>query len=447
MLWVILIIALLAVAWGWKYSNYLLPLLIISISLEISRTWFPRIAILEKLGEFVGVIDFGRIFTLAVIAYFIFQIFRPKMEVWFQGNARASLTETIHSNIFLVLGSYIIWGVLSLIWSSDRLQTIVSVARLGLLWLLGIAVYHLVKRRDGLKTVPLAYAAAASFTAVIGVYELISKHYIWLADIYQPINRINATFVDANIYARFLLIGCLATALLMLNATLLGKWLGSLALIFQLAALVGTGSRTAWLALIITALGLVFLVRRRAIVLSVCAVFILTGISILLNHGLFLRVLELRQNFWAALTERQYLIAAGIQMFKKQPLGGVGLGGFQHTMLTTYASMIQNNVSLSHTAVITTAAELGIIGLIILAAFFIIIYGRLFRARQSLRFTYQRFLESQRFYQRYYRLIFAVLAITIIFISAQGEGRFLEDPNFWILTGYLGAVSNLEEVS
>ena len=43
--------------------------------------------------------------------------------------------------------------------------------------------------------------------------------------------------------------------------------------------------------------------------------------------------------------------------------------------------------------------------------------------------------------------IFAVLAITVIFICAQGEGRFLEDPYLWILTGYLTAVRDLEQVS
>ncbi|MDR3587452.1 MAG: O-antigen ligase family protein [Desulfosporosinus sp.] len=442
MLWVILAISILAVGWGWKNSRYLLPLLILSLPLEISKTWFPHLLILDKLGEFVGVIDFGRILTLAVIAYLIYKLLRSRRADQYFGNARDHLAECFRSPLFIVLGSYIIWGACSLIWSMDRLQTLVGVARLGLLWLLGAAVYSLVKRKDGRLTVPVAFAVVSSSLAVIGVYELFSKHFIWLSDIYQPISRINATFIDANIYARFLLIGCLATAILMLNATKEGKLMGTLALVFQIVALIGTGSRTGLVDLIIVALGLAVLVRRREVILPVLGTLAVAGISILVNYGLRMRVLELT-NFWAASTERKYLVTSGFQMFKQHPIAGIGLGGFPHTMLTTYASLVQNGVINSHTALLTTAAELGIIGLGILTVFFIYLYGRLPRVRSALRFSNQQFLDTK----QYYWEIFAVLAITAIFISAQGEGRFLEDPYLWILIGYLTAVRNVEEVS
>lgn len=442
LLWVILCITILAVGWGWKNSRYLLPLLILSLPLEISKTWFPHLLILDKLGEFVGVIDLGRIFTLAVIVYFVYKLLWSRRADLYFGNARDHLAESFHSPLFVVLGSYLIWGACSVIWSADRLQTLVGAARLILLWLLGAAIYSLVKSKNGRITVPAAFAVVSSSLAVIGVYELFSKHFIWLSEIYQPINRINATFVDANIYARFLLIGCLATAILMLNATREGKLMGTLALVFQIVALIGTGSRTGLVDLIIVALGLAVLVRRREVILPVLGTLALAGISISLSYGLRMRVLELT-NFWAASTERKYLVTSGFQMFKQHPLAGIGLGGFPHTMQTTYASLVQNGVINSHTALLTTAAELGIIGVVILAAFFVVLYGRLRRVRFALRFSNQQFLDTK----RYYWEIFAVLAITAIFISAQGEGRFLEDPYLWILTGYLTAVRNVEEVS
>ena len=443
LLWVILFITILAVGWGWKNSRFLLPLLILGLPLEISRTWFPHLLILDKFGEFVGVIYFGRILTLAVIAYFIYSLLRTSRAEKFLKNARNNLAGTFRSPLFLALGSYIIWGAISVIWSINRQQTIVGVARLALLWLLGAAVYDLVKRRDGRLTVPLAFAVVSSALAGIGVYELLSKHFIWLGEIYQLSSRINATFIDANIYARFLIIGCLATAILMFDTNRAGRLMGALALALQLAALLGTGSRVGWLTMIIVAVGLATLVPRRAVILPILGVFALSGLSILLNHDLLMRALELTQNFWAASTERHYLITSGIQMFTQHPLLGIGLAGFQHAMLTTYASLVQNGVSLSHTALITTAAELGIIGLGILAVFFVYLYGRLPGVRLALRFSSQQFLDTK----RYYWEIFAVLAITTIFISAQGEGRFLEDPYLWILTGYLTAVRDLEEVS
>ena len=112
-------------------------------------------------------------------------------------------------------------------------------------------------------------------------------------------------------------------------------------------------------------------------------------------------------------------------------------------MLTTYAHEVQRGVSLSHTALVTMAAELGSIGLGILVVFFIALYWRLPRISKALRFPSQPHVDTK----QYYWEIFAVLAITAIFISAQGEGRFMEDPYLWILTGYLTAVRNVEEVS
>lgn len=442
MLWVISFITVLAVGWGWKNSHYLLPLLILALPLEISRTWFPHVIILDQLGKFVGVIYFGRVLTLAVIAYFIYSLLSWRRTDLLK-NARDSLVETLHSPLFIALGSYIIWGTVSVIWSIDRLQTIVGVARLALLWVLGAAVYDLVKRRDGFTMVPIAFAAVSSSLAGIGVYELVSKHYVWLGENYLPFSRINATFVDANIYARFLLIGCLATVMLIPNATLKGKLMGALAIVLQIAALLGTGSRMGWLALIITAIGLAVLVPRRVVILPIIGIFTLSGMSIQLNHGLLVRFLDLTQNFWAAAsTDRLNLITSGVQMFTHHPVLGIGLASFQHAMLTTYASIGQV-VSLSHTALITTAAELGVIGLGILAIFFVYLYGCLPRTRKDILYACQQLLDTR----RYYWEIFAILAITAIFISAQGEGRFFEDPYLWILTGYITAVRNLKETN
>lgn len=436
-------ITLLAVVWGWKNSRYLLPLLILALPWEISRDWFPHLLILDKFGKFVGVIYFGRILTLAVIAYFIYSLLRSKTPYQSLGNARDSLAETLRSPLFLALGSYIIWGAFSVIWSLDRLATMVGVARLALLWFLGAAVYDLVKRRDGQITVPLAFAAVSTLLAVIGIYELLSQHYLWYGEIYQQFGRVNATFVDANIYARFLLIGCLATAILMFEANRAGSLIGALALALQVSALLGSGSRMGWIAMIIAALGLAALVPRRGVILAILGGLALSGLSLLLNPELLTRILELTQNFWVASTERKYLITSGIHMFTQHPLLGVGLAGFQHAMQTTYASIVQGGVSLSHTALITTAAELGSIGLGILAVFFIALYWGLPSISKVLRYSSQQHFDTK----RYYWQIFAVLAITTIMISAQSEGRFLEDPYLWILVGYLAAVRDLEEVS
>lgn len=444
MLWVTLILTVLAIIWGWINPRYLLPLLILALPLEISRDWFPHLTFLNKLGEFVGVIYFGRIFTLAVIAYYLFRLVWPEEKVWDTSkNTRSSLINYIKSPLVIALSAYLIWGALSVLWSVDKTKTMVGVARLGLLWVLGAAVYDLVKRKDGDSWIPAAFASISTVLAGIGVFEMVSKHIIWLSETYQPIGRINATFVDANIYARFLIIGCLAAIILILSAPLKTKFLGGLALILQLLALVGTGSRTGWLAMLVVSIALAFLIPKRPVVVTILSGIVLAVAAVLLNPGIFARLLELKQNFASALTERSYLITAGIEMFRGHPFFGVGLGGFQRVMLTKYAALIQNNVSLSHTALITTAAELGMIGLGILTAFLALLYERIPRA-----FRLQRSAQYQGIIPKMsYRTFFIILAVTAILISAQGEGKFLEDPYLWILVGYGAAIRDCEEVS
>ncbi|WP_434511186.1 O-antigen ligase family protein [Desulfitobacterium sp. AusDCA] len=444
MLWVTLVLTLLVIVLGWIYPRFLLPLLILALPLELSSDWFPHLTFLNKLGEFVGVIYFGRIFTLAVIAYYIFRIVWPEEKEWdISQNTRHSLINYIKSPLIVTLSAYLIWGALSILWSVDKTKTMVGVARLGLLWVLGAAVYDLVKRKDGDFWVPITFAAISTGLAGIGAFEMVSKHFIWKSEIYQLSGRINATFLDANIYARFLIIGCLATIILMLGAPLKAKFAGGFALLLQLLALVGTGSRTGWLAMLIVSVALAFLIPKRPVIITVLSGIVLGMAAVLLNPGIFARLLEIKQNFGSALTERSYLITAGVEMFRGHPLWGVGLGGFQKVMLTKYAALIQNNVSLSHTALITTAAELGMIGLGILTAFMAFLYERIPRA-----FRLQRTAQYQGIIPKMtYRTVFVILAVTAILISAQGEGRFFEDPYLWILVGYGAAIRNFEEVS
>lgn len=443
LLWLTLVITLLAIAWGWKNPRFLLPLLILALPLEISREWFPHLGVLDKLGDFVGVIYVGRLLTLAVLAYFLWSLVRTRNNGLYEMRAWDSLLDTMRSPLFFVLSVYILWGAISVIWSVDPTKSLVGVARLVLLWLLGVAVVDLARRKEGFDLIPLSFAAVSSGLALVGVYEMLSHKYIFLSEIYELSGRANATFVDANIYARFLMIGILATVVLMLGTPWSGRLVGGFALFIQGIALVGTGSRTAWLAMLIVFFALAVFIPRKPVIFSVLSGVILAVIGIILNPEYLQRILEIKQNFGASITERQYLITSGLTMYKENPLLGVGLSGFQRVMETRFSDLIQNGVSLSHTSLVTTAAELGTIGLGIWGAFLALLYSRLPRVLRA-----RRFVDQYSIYRPLsYQVVFGVLAVTAIFISSQGEGRFFEDPYLWILIGYLTAIRDVEEVS
>ncbi|CAA7599628.1 O-antigen ligase-related protein [Acididesulfobacillus acetoxydans] len=453
MSWILLILAVALVIGGWCYPRLLVPLLIAALPLEISRTWFPRLKHLEKLGTFVGMVDLGRIMALAVVLYFLYTTVRSHGP-WaryggFQDSFRAGTFPDRsragwRDRLFSLSGIYILYGLLSVIWSVDRLHTLTGVVRLGLLWVLGLAVYRILTEERDYWLVPQSFAAVGTALAGVGVYEMVSRHFLWLGQIYQVLHRYNATFVDANIYARFLVLGMLATSVWLLNTVpRAGRVIGYLALAIQLAALLGTGSRTGWAACGLAFILLAVLVPRKPVYVILAGAILLGGVVLLVDPAVFLRIQDLRHGLLAASTERSYLWQAGWDMFVKHPLFGVGLGGFQKVMLTRYASVIRNGVSLSHTALMTTAAELGIIGVSIVLAFLLVLLARAVRAGHRLRVGSD-WSES---YPRALLTIFAVLGVFVVFVSAQGEGRFWEDPYLWILLGLLGALAGAGEVT
>ncbi len=454
---IVVILSLLGVAWCWYRPVYFLPALIAVVPLEISRTWFPHLRALETLSAFLGVIDLARIFSLAFLAYVAWSLIRRHL----YGRVREEASFTLRGSsfeagllwmdelswvnivLFLVLGAYILLGFSSVLWSVNRTKTLVEAIRLTVLWSLGFASYYTLLRHKAFGLIPLSFAIISSGLAILGVSELITKNFLWLGDVYAVSGRINGTFVDANIFARYLVIGILATFVLILSGVERRSFLlGLLALFLQTAALLGTGSRTGWLAaaLVLLALWLILPQRRLGfILLSLAGIAV---IGTLLHPEILGRIKDLGKGLAFASTERQFLVRAGWAMFVTHPLWGVGLGGFQTVMFTHYSDLIHNQISLSHTALLTTAAELGILGVAIILVFFFFLYSGIPQLRDR-----EKIAPVMSGYRRIVMYtVFAVLSMTVIFISAQGEGRFLEDPLLWILLGYWSALSHVEGV-
>src|SRR2546429_7016092 len=70
---------------------------------------------------------------------------------------------------------------------------------------------------------------------------------------------------------------------------------------------------------------------------------------------------------------RVFLVAAGMKMFADHPLVGVGFGGYQNAMLTTYRSSLPQGYidSVSHTSLVTVLAEQGVLGALLLLLFLV----------------------------------------------------------------------------
>ena len=331
--------------------------------------------------------------------------------------------------------------------------------------------------------------AGASLLAAAGVEALIivaSQVFgFYLSQVRDMGGRRNGTFVDPNIAARFLVIG-LAVALTAIRREVgLRAWLGASLGALIAVALVLTYSRSGWILFVIVILAAVALaVRERrvwAVALVASAAF---ALSLVVVPNALHRATDVPVqvpdagatsvpagrlvSFSTALpapavppapaaappstpldwmldhapidAARRYLARAAVAMFVDHPLVGVGLGGYQPEILGPYAAYIDPNyrsapIALAHTDVLRVAAEEGIVGLVALACFLVGVAWAV-KAGRARTGTFERAAVNA-----------VALGILTVFIAAQTEGRFYNDPYLWMAVGVVVALGYHRVVS
>lgn len=298
-----------------------------------------------------------------------------------------------------------------------------------------------------------AFLISGLGVAALGVALYAAHVAIWTPN---PVvaHRLNITFADPNITARFLTL-CAVAAVMLFAARRSARWLAGTSAVACALVIPMTWSRSG---LVLFPLSLVLAVvmsvdRRRAITIGVCAL-ITFAVSTGVNPDTRQRAAGAANTFitmtmgtahstssppastssahdtFALEDNRRYLIAAGLKMFRDHPLTGVGFGGYQQALVTTYRQFLPTNDpnpdTVSHTSFVTTLAEEGIVGVLILLAFLIQL-GR----------------EVLRFGRSPWTTIPATLIVPI-FLYSQFEGRFLEEPYLWLCVGLTYSAMLLE---
>jgi O-antigen ligase len=268
--------------------------------------------------------------------------------------------------------------------------------------------------------------------------------------------RVNATFGDPNVTARFLTLA--ACAAIVLFAA--GKVPTQLALVTAAACsafMTFTFSKSALLFLPISTLVAAAFGsnRRRAAAITAAALIALTA-AVLLTPGSEARVVIVYQAIIGHAPDaggsgistpgaaqaaagghvdwvRVYLITAGLQMFKDHPVFGVGFGGYHNAILTTYNRFITSSpaVSDSHTSAITILSEQGLIGILLFGSFLVLLLREVIGSMR------------RRTEWRDWIVTPAVLLIPILMFS-QLEGRLIEEPYLWLVLGLLYLARSLE---
>lgn len=272
--------------------------------------------------------------------------------------------------IAIPAAAFLALNVVSFLWSQDETA---AVDALVFEWLPFCVVFavaaHAPVRSWTPRVLGWTVAGVACVLAAVGVWQALSGElYFYTAALeraneVRPIFRVTAIFQDPNYLGRYLVMG--------VGVVLAVAWTGRvrLALAAAAIALLGTGlwftySQSSLVALVIVALGLAVAaadrpVRRFAV--ATCAVLVVGGLAAL-GVGLASGSAE------ALTSDRSTLATDTAAVAARYPVAGVGVASQPLVTRDQEQPGTSKNDNVSHTGPLTVAAELGVLGVLALAA-------------------------------------------------------------------------------
>jgi putative inorganic carbon (HCO3(-)) transporter len=412
---------------------WLVPMLGVAVALEISSTWYPNLGI---IGKALGVVSLTRFTSIAlIVAAFGRLLAGTEMRQKFGAILRDPIT--------IVLIVYLALGAVSAIYSADLTKTLAETGRLIILFVVFLSIALLMDKEHALWPFQAVHWTALALTP-LAFYEAFTGHLIWQAEnlMKEHTLRVNATFVDPNILARFLILGIAANFIIQIYTRERGGnrlfYMATLSIL--LAELVLTSSRGGMITLVAILIAALILLPNRKAVLWVIGLGVLCGaVVIFIRPDIWGRMVSIFQDYDVSSPQRLYLWKAGIAIFKDHPILGTGLGSFQTEFIQHYISLknVPDGATLSHTTVLTIAAELGVAGLAVLGAFWVILSGRVYTLFGKSNEYLSMFND---FHNEYYAGVGYFLWAAAVFFSSQAEGRFFEDPVLWLSCAMLVAL-------
>jgi O-antigen ligase len=398
-------------------------------------------------------LEFTATFALQPVARWVLLIVVIAL-VYLLLTRRVSLLLPRNPSLILLL-AYVVVSLLS--WVVTRAPgSYNSVLAIALYPLAGLALMNVARSQADHRRAWVAFAISGLGVAIVGAGLYLTNSHIWMPNPAVG-TRMNITFGDPNITARFLTLGACA-AVLLFAARQGPAWLAVAAAMACGVVLPVTFSRSgmALFPLMVLLAAVVALDHRRAAVIG-AATLIAFALSMGINPDTRSRALDAEMLAVNLVTggsqaggpavhqapavlplqdNRTYLIGAGVKMFTDHPVTGVGFGGYQHALLTTYRGFLPSRPTdtVSHTYLVTVLAEQGLVGAVIFLAFLLQL------GREAISFRQRRDGWAT------WSTIPAMLIIPI-FLYSQFEGRFMQEPYLWVSLALLYSSHRLAEMS
>jgi len=427
----------------------LLVFIVVTLPWEFTKLWFPT-----------PLLEVSRLGTLAALGILTVHALN--------GTLRVPRTRLLLA-IGAVVGLHVVSFALTRTTNGLR-----DTAAIAVYACLAIFVAHVVADRRRVLTVVTALGMAALIVALIVVAQEVGNFYLWQAEGNAILGRRNATFGDPNVASRFLAIALVAClALLAAPSTPRHLRIGTLIVAAVVAiADVLTLSRVGWvLAALVVAVWVPLARSRRWLGTGLAVVVVSFSVYLAAAPSTLQRAQAATADAIArtgigepgeeveppAVTPpdlrqattpldpmiqrlpldsvRKSLIRAGVAMAIDHPLLGVGVGGYQRQILTTYWGFVpedrrNNPTSLIHTEAVRVLAETGVAGLLVWLGLLVAVAGSVLRAIRSP-------LPDRRI-----AAIAAGGVVLVIVIASQFAGRFYSEPFLWLALGMVLVVSD-----
>jgi len=303
------------------------------------------------------------------------------------------------------------------------------------------AAPSLIENRTDLERIVAAFLIAAAVLSLVAIAQRVLGVFQWRSILVQSDDysyRSNAFFADPNNLARFLAISmALAAGLIMVTGPRrMTVYLAAPMMAISAVGIVTTASRSGWLGMLLASFLVVMMspiqryTKFRLTAVAFGGLFALLVLLFMQGGANAERVKSLTSGI-QLIGQREFLIKGGWEMWKDNPLFGVGSGNYQHTLIISYLWTLPwwAKTTLSHTSFISILAELGIVGVGMLTLFAI-------RVIVACRTAYRLYDD------RYSRLLAAwcAAALVEILFQSQSEGRLLEEPFLYLVFAILIAV-------
>ncbi len=317
-----------------------------------------------------------------------------------------------------------LWSI-SLLWSSDVRAGTIEVA----FFLFPFGVLAAVVARSPVASwLPRALAvtvvALASGFALVGLSQLWTENLYFARDLevsnaYTTYFRTTSLFADSSIYGRQLVVGMvvLVAALWLARIAL---WAGVVLLAFLGAGLYFSYSQSSMIALVVGVLGVSLIAADRIdrrVLLAGTAVIVVAAIAIVATsvRG------DSAQKFTSG---RSTLVQGTWRVFVDNPIAGAGVGAQPKASREAAGGKRKKAKNASHTAPLTVAAELGILGI---AAYLAFLAG-------ACRLLLLAFRENRALG------LGLVGVLLVLFVHSLFYSAFFEDPLTWGVLAVAAAV-------